>query len=79
MSDFDHYAAARRLISQLSHAGYTAEATSLNAAIEEGATGTEIFMALRFHLSKIIQSVPLKGESQILASRLLAELEDALQ
>ena len=79
MSDFDHYAAVRVLIAHLSHAGYAAEAASLTAAMEEGATGTEIFMALRFHLSKIIQSMPLQGESQRLASRLLSELEDALE
>lgn len=47
--------------------------------MDEGATGTEIFMALRFHLAEIVKRVPLKGDSQILASRLLAELDEALE
>lgn len=79
MSNFDHYAAARELISRLGQAGYATEAAALKAAMDQGATGTEIFMALRFHLAEIIGRVPLEGDSQTLASRLLAELDDALE
>jgi len=79
MSNFDHYAAARDLMSRLDNDGYAADAATLRSAMENGATGTEIFMALRFHLSEIIRRVPLKGESQIQASRLLAELNEALE
>lgn len=79
MSNFDHCEAARDLISQLDSNGYAADASRLRSAMEDGATGTEIFMALRFHLSEIIRRVPLKGELQIQASRLLTELNDALE
>ena len=79
MSNFDHYAAARELISQLAQTGYATESAALTAAMEEGATGTEIFMGLRFHLAEIIKRVPLAGDSRTLASRLLAELNDALE
>jgi len=79
MSNFDYYAAAEELISRLDQEGHVGEAAKLRAAIEEGSTGTEIFMALRFHLAEIIKRASLKGELQIKASRLLAELNDALE
>lgn len=79
MSSFDHYAATRDLISHLERTGCTTEAAALKAAMESGATGTEILMALRFHLSDIIKRVPLEGDAGMLASRLLAELDDALE
>ena len=79
MSNFDHYAAARELVSRLAQAGYADEATAIQTAMEDGATGTEIFMALRFRLSGIIKQVPLVGGSRILASRLLTELDEALE
>lgn len=79
MSSFDHYATARELISHLERTGYPTEAAALDSAMADGATGTEIFMALRFHLASIITRIPLKGDAQLLASRLLAELDDALE
>lgn len=79
MTKYDHYAAARDLISQLDAEGYAEHASKLQAAMEEGATGTEIFMALRFHLSEIVQRVSLQGETKLRASRLLSELNNALR
>lgn len=78
MSNFDHYAAAQELISRLESEGHAADAAKLRAAMEDGSTGTEIFMALRFHLAEIVRRTPLKGETQTKASRLLGELNDAL-
>jgi hypothetical protein len=78
MSNFDHYAAARELVSRLAQAGYADEAMAIQTAMEDGATGTEILMALRFRLAEIIKQVPLVGDSRILASRLLAELDESL-
>ncbi|MGZ4958436.1 MAG: hypothetical protein ACXV7J_04220 [Methylomonas sp.] len=79
MSTFDHYASSRELIKYLLENEYNEEANALMSAMENGATGTEIFMAMRFHLVKIINSVPLKGSSKLLASRLLTELNRALE
>ncbi len=79
MSNFDYYAAAEELISRLEKEGHAVDAAKLRTAIEEGSTGTEIFMALRFHLTEIVKQTPLKGDSQIKAARLLVELNDALE
>jgi hypothetical protein len=79
MSNLDHYETARELITYLLDHGHNDEAASLMSAMENGATGTEIFMAIRFHLSDIIKRVPLENSVQILALRLLAELNSALE
>jgi hypothetical protein len=79
MSNFDHYGATRDLISLLGQSGNDIEAAALRAAMDEGATSTEIFMALRFHLAEIVKSVPLTGSSRTLAFKLLAELDEALE
>jgi len=47
--------------------------------MENGATGTEIFMALRYHLADIVKNESLPVEFRIPASRLLAELDEALE
>lgn len=79
MSSFDHYAATRDLIANLEHAGCSNEAAVLRNAIAEGSTGTEIFMAIRFHIAEIISRVPLAPDIGESASRLLAELDKALE
>lgn len=79
MSTFDHYAAARELILHLELDGHATEAATLNAAMEGGATGTEILMALRFHLAEIINRASLKGDAKARALRLLVELNGALE
>lgn len=78
MSNFDYYAAASELISGLKADGYEADASKLQMAIEDGSTGTEILMALRFHLSGVIRRVPLSVELRARASNLLTELNDVL-
>jgi hypothetical protein len=42
--------ASKRLSEQLSQYGYREYATGIKQALEEGSTGNEICMMLRFHL-----------------------------
>lgn len=79
MVKFDHYGAARELIAQLHQAGYISEAVALNAAIEDGATGTEILMQLRFQLKKLINKATLTKSLRTLTSALLTELDEVLE
>jgi len=79
MSNFDYYLEARDLISRLKSEGDDESASKLRSAMEGGATGTEILMALRFHLAEIIKNIPLRDETRIQASRLLVEIIDALE
>lgn len=52
----DYYAEAREVARCLQQDGFTAEASTLEEAIDSGSTGTEILMALRWHLQRIDQS-----------------------
>jgi hypothetical protein len=74
MNTFDHYAAARNLINLLEAEGLKHEALILRSAMEEGSTGTEILMALRFHLTKILQVLPTNTALFTCASSLLNQL-----
>ncbi len=79
MSSFDHYAVARKLMVLLQKQGYSSEAKALALAMAEGATGTEVFMALRFRLANVIERVPLAGETKKLALELFEKLNDSLE
>lgn len=46
----DYFAEATRLADDLERDGLVAQARALRDAIEGGSTGSEILMALRFHL-----------------------------
>lgn len=49
----DYYAEAREVARSLDQEGLKEEAQSLRDAIDSGSTGTEILMALRWHLQRI--------------------------
>ena len=54
----DYYAEAREIARSLEQDGLTAEARALVDAVDTGSTGTEILMALRWHLQRIDESNP---------------------
>lgn len=54
----DYYAEAREIARCLEQDGLTAEALAVVDAIESGSTGTEILMALQWHLQRIEGSNP---------------------
>lgn len=78
MKKYDHYAVAQELIFHLEKEGHANDAANLRAAMEDGSTGTEIFMALRFHLEDMLRKLYLKEDTHLKALRLLSELNDAL-
>ena len=49
----DYYAEARDIAQSLDNGGLSEDARGLRDAIAAGATGTEILMALRWHLQRI--------------------------
>jgi hypothetical protein len=54
MNNFDHYAATRNLIKLLNAEGLQQHALNFQADTENGSTGSEILMALRFYLTGFI-------------------------
>ena len=78
MNKIDIYAEISKYCSALEMSGFAAEACQLKSAIAEGATGTEILMALRFHLKKIVERASLEERSDESAAWLLSEINAAL-
>ncbi len=58
----DIYTSVRSLADDLAAAGNEEEAMAIGDALEGGATGTEILMALRWNLEKLISAQPLLCE-----------------
>lgn len=76
---YDHYAVARSIAARLRSEGYEEWSKKLLAAIDDGSTGTEIFMALRWQLREFLKTKPtLSPATDPLIQELLAELDKAL-
>jgi hypothetical protein len=59
MNEYNHYTEAKSIADILVDVGFKEQATAIRNAIDEGYSGTEIFMQLRFYLS------PFKSESKL--------------
>ena len=55
MSALDYYAEARKIATHLKSVGREADGCQLLDAIDARSTGTEILMALRFHLANFLK------------------------
>lgn len=76
---FDYLKEAGTLIDILRKDGRAEDARALQEAIDEGSTGTEIVMALRWHLDKLLkQPSGLTSLLQQRSRRLLEQLEKIL-
>jgi hypothetical protein len=79
MTDYDHYEEAKFLIEELSGGPLKNYAIILQNSIDEGSTGTEIFMALRWNLDKLLKEVNCSDSIRVKVSRLREELDSALR
>lgn len=79
MSNYDHYQEAVSIITMLRGTSLNSYGDSLQSAIDEGATGTEIFMALRWNVEKLLDEDNLDELVRARAKRLWEELDKALQ
>jgi hypothetical protein len=59
MTSYDHYAEAKSIADRIEAEGFPDQAEAVRSAIDDGRSGTEIFMQLRFYLS------PLEGNAQV--------------
>lgn len=81
MANFDHYKEARELADGLRKEKLEQFADRIIKAMEEGSTGTEIFMALHWNIEQLLKSKELSYSKIIKdkASCLFRELDKALQ
>lgn len=79
MNTYDHYAETQGLADMLRKEGLGDYSDALLKAMEEGATGTEIFLALRWNVKNLIEAEEFSDASEKIARQLLKELDLALQ
>jgi hypothetical protein len=79
MDYFDHYKEAKELSETLHQENLNEYADGIIQSMEEGSTGTEIFMALRWNTLKILKSKNISKNIRSKAARLYKELNKALQ
>jgi hypothetical protein len=75
---YDHYREARSIADQIEVGGFPDQAAHVRAAIEDGRSGTEIFMQLRFYLSHIQEAVEVDNQTQIRIRILIEKIGEAL-
>lgn len=77
--EYDHYQESEELITMLHGTQLQNYGSALQAAMDDGATGTEIFMALRWNLEKLLNEQLCSDLIRAKAKRLWEELDKALQ
>jgi hypothetical protein len=75
---YDHYKEARSIADQLEIDGFPDHAANVRAAIEDGRSGTEIFMQLRFYLSPIQEAEQVDDQTRIRIKILIDKINEAL-
>jgi hypothetical protein len=79
MNAYDYYGEAKRLAEALERSGFSGYGSEIVGAMEEGETGTEIFMIIRMRLAKLltVEGLPLDLRASIQA--LHEKLDGALK
>lgn len=79
MSKFDIYQAVEQLLADMRFEGFVCEANALKDAVAEGATGTEILMAIAFHLRNFSDQNALSEKLKIQTNKILSHVDLALE
>lgn len=78
-NEYDHYRETEELIAMLQNTQLQSYGDALQKAMDEGATGTEIFMALHWNLERLLSEKIRLDMIRAKAKRLSEELDKALQ
>jgi len=78
MNAYDYYGEAKRLAKALETSGFSDYATEILGAMEEGVTGTEIFMIMRMRLAKLLATERLPLDLRVSIQALHERLNNAL-
>lgn len=74
----DYYGEARNISSALLDLNFKKEGNELNDAIKFGSTSTEILLALRYHLTKLVNNIKLPEELEKNSTDLIRAINQAL-
>ncbi|KCZ89068.1 hypothetical protein [Hyphomonas jannaschiana] len=78
MSTYDHYTEAKCIADQIEGAGFPEQAEQVRQAIENGVSGTEIFMQLRCYLSPLKNNDRIDQQVRHRVNLLVDKIDDAL-
>ena len=78
MNNYDHYKEAQSIISMLQGTSLSIYSEKLKDSMEKGSTGTEIFMALRWNIERLLKEKNLNRSVRDRAQRLWEELDKSL-
>lgn len=78
MDAYDYYGEASAIAQALDDSGLSSDAKKIRSAMEDGSTGTEIFMMLRFQLEVILASNLVSADTRARAVALHRRLVVAL-
>jgi hypothetical protein len=78
MNAYDYYSEAKRLAKTLESSGFFNYGAEILEAMEEGGTGTEIFMMMRMKLAKLLTAERLPLDLRTSIQALYEKLDSAL-
>jgi hypothetical protein len=78
MSSYDHYDEARSIADQIDVKGFSDRAAAVRNAIDEGRSGTEIFMQLRFYLEPLLEEGEIDFSTKDQITTLVEKINEAL-
>jgi hypothetical protein len=79
MNSYDHYSEAKSIADRIEAEGFIEQAESVRRAIDEGRSGTEIFMQLRFYLSPLQECAQIDASTQSRIAVLVGKIDEALR
>ena len=78
MSNYDHYDEAKSIADQIDTKGFSDQAAAVRNAIDEGRSGTEIFMQLRFYLEPLLEEGEIDASTKDQITTLVEKINEAL-
>ena len=75
---YDHYAEAKAIADQIEVEGFPEQAAKVRSAIDDGRSGTEIVMQLRFYLSPLQNAAQIDVATRARIEILLDKVNEAL-
>lgn len=78
MTTYDHYAEAKQIAGLIENEGFAQQAGEVRHAIDDGRSGTEIFMQIRYYLSPLLEDERIDSVTRERIRILVEKINEAL-